>query len=256
MRGFSVLGAGNQQCNTRQFSNPHTPPLMFSKLILLIGPPCSGKGLLGKCFSHVYTDRSAFGVVTMRQLLDAKKAADPTFAALMASGDLIPDTEIFTLFKEMGKYFNMPGDGGTLVLDGAPRTAAQVGMLQEVFQGVRTFVIESQASNKYLRDTFLVSVDAPDRQGREDADPCKHEKRVALYREHLPSITDTIKSKTNWVHRRHRAEANTIQQRMNIIRMVAKLPAFDPSLMATLEVKPLPFAGEYVPQERQALAAA
>lgn len=92
------------------------------KNILLIGPPASGKGTVASAIVEKFN----IPQISTGDLLRAKASEDNQKAQelreIMASGQLVPDTLVFDLFKErMSKDDTQNG----YVLDGFPRTQEQ-----------------------------------------------------------------------------------------------------------------------------------
>lgn len=104
------------------------------KIIIVIGPPGSGKGTQAKKIAEKY----GYGHISTGDLLRAL-AINPNLTAdeaealkKMKTGQLVPDSLIYRLaFAEIEKYFNK---GTGVVLDGAIRTVDQAAAYQDFFE--------------------------------------------------------------------------------------------------------------------------
>ncbi|KKP59649.1 MAG: Adenylate kinase [Candidatus Magasanikbacteria bacterium GW2011_GWC2_34_16] len=103
------------------------------KIIILIGPPGSGKGTQAKKIANKYN----YGHISTGDLLRALDAdpegnlADKQMLAEMKSGKLVSDVLIYKLaFKEIKKFLD---NNQGVVLDGAIRNVAQAQAYQKFF---------------------------------------------------------------------------------------------------------------------------
>ncbi len=90
-------------------------------LIVLVGPPGSGKGTQAK----VLTDRFGIPHISTGDMLRAAKAAgtlDPQFRAIMDAGGLVPDEAMIQLID---RRMDEPDTKKGFLLDGFPRTVPQ-----------------------------------------------------------------------------------------------------------------------------------
>lgn len=102
---------------------------MRPKIIILLGPPASGKGtqakLLAKRIGYNYLGTGDL----LRQEIDEGSEAGQKFAKLMETGSLIPDQMTDPIVKAKLNEFNNSG----IVIDGYPRNLHQVATLKLVF---------------------------------------------------------------------------------------------------------------------------
>lgn len=97
-------------------------------IVVLVGPPGSGKGTQAK----VMTDRLEIPHLSTGDMLRAAKAAgtlDPQYAAIMASGGLLPDEAVIGLIDERTQKADCKGG---FLLDGFPRTVPQAEGLEKM----------------------------------------------------------------------------------------------------------------------------
>lgn len=105
----------------------------MKKIVIVIGPPGSGKGTQAKKiatkygYKHISTGDLLRGLATRQNLTDDEKDA----VATMKTGQLVPDAMIYKLaFTEIEQ--NM-GTGRGVVLDGAIRNVAQAAAYDAFF---------------------------------------------------------------------------------------------------------------------------
>lgn len=121
------------------------------KIIIVIGPPGSGKGTQAKKIAQKY----GYGHISTGDLLRAlatqsNLTADEAEALeKMKTGQLVPDVLIYRLaFAEIEKYFNQ---GSGVVLDGAIRSVEQAERYQDFFDK-KDYTNEVQVLDVMLSD--------------------------------------------------------------------------------------------------------
>jgi adenylate kinase len=116
------------------------------KIILLVGPPGSGKTTQAKLLSKKY-GIPAFSMADLlkKEMTSGKK--NPALAAAMASGDLLPDEQANNLIRL--RMFSADLRKG-FILDGYPSTAAQAKSL------------DAMLAEQQLPRAVAVVLDAPD----------------------------------------------------------------------------------------------
>ncbi len=161
--------------------------------LVLIGPPASGKGTLGKrvakLFAHcVYVETS--------DLL--KKTKKPEVQSIMRDGGFVNDDLVITvLLDEITKHKE-----GNLVIDGTPRTPAQVipliTWLQENRYNISVVVFSCPDSVCLSRASIRAEAEKTESfqaEGvivREDSDVATTKRRLQRYRKNLGAIVSVF----------------------------------------------------------------
>src|SRR5581483_12008945 len=105
--------------------------------ILLFGYPGSGKGTQGRILSAL----PGFEHVAMGDILRSLSSANPLYERVQSylrRGDLVPDELVMDLF--FGHIASLaPAPDDFLVIDGVPRNARQVELLNQKIQIIRIF---------------------------------------------------------------------------------------------------------------------
>jgi adenylate kinase len=147
-----------------------------AKIILLVGPPGSGKTTQAKSLAKKY----AIPAISMADLLKAemsgkKDAASKALAAAVASGDMVPDDIATGLIRLQLLRTNLRKG---FILDGYPASASQAKALDQMLQ------------DQQLPKPVVVVLDAPDEvirqrmkaRGRADDKPENIERRIREFR--------------------------------------------------------------------------
>ena len=115
--------------------NATAPQVVPYQVVLLFGPPGSGKGTWGKILNQI-PGFYHFSTGEMFRMLDVDSDLGYRIIETMRRGELVPDEITFDLWQKhlhnatlIGR-FHPPKD--TLVLDGFPRTPRQAEMLNRV----------------------------------------------------------------------------------------------------------------------------
>jgi adenylate kinase len=155
------------------------------KIIVLVGPPGSGKTTQAKALAKKYR----IPAISMADLLKAelsggkKDAASKALAASVASGDMLPDEAATDLIRfrlsrvDLSKGF---------ILDGYPATAGQAKALDRMLQ------------DKQLPKPVVVVLDAPDEvirkrmseRGRVDDKPENIDRRIREFRNEAALLSE------------------------------------------------------------------
>jgi adenylate kinase len=110
-------------------------PSVPFKVVLLFGPPGSGKGTWGKILDLV-PGFYHFSTGEMFRTLDVDSALGRRIIAVMRRGELVPDEITFDLWQQHLHNATLIGrfhpQKDILVLDGFPRTPQQAEMLKSV----------------------------------------------------------------------------------------------------------------------------
>jgi adenylate kinase len=148
------------------------------RAILLFGYPGSGKGTQGKILSAL----PGFHHVAMGDILRGLTAAHPLFAQVQSylkAGNLVPDELCMDLFSHHIKNGIKTDDEDFLLVDGLPRNARQVELLNKIVRVVRIFKL-SVYSEQLVIDRMRKRALA---QGRsDDASDETIQRRLSVYR--------------------------------------------------------------------------
>lgn len=106
---------------------------MSARTILIMGPPGAGKGTQASHLVERYTLRHVATGDVLRDAVRAGTALGTEAKAFMDRGELVPDTVIIGLLREL--IDGLAADEGVL-LDGFPRTVAQATALDAVLEGL------------------------------------------------------------------------------------------------------------------------
>jgi adenylate kinase len=135
-----------------------------AKVVLLVGPPGSGKSTQAKVLAKKY-GIPAFSMADLlkREMAQKKDAVSKALAASVASGDVLPDDAATDLIRlrllrtDLSKGF---------ILDGFPATAGQARALDRMLQEQqlpKTVVVGLDAPDEVLRKRMLVRRRAEDK---------------------------------------------------------------------------------------------
>jgi adenylate kinase len=131
------------------------------KVILLVGPPGSGKSTQAKVLSKKY----GIPAFSMADLLKREMTAgkNPALAAAMASGDVLPDQQATDLIRLQLLRANIHKG---FILDGFPSTAGQAKSLDRMLQEQqlpKAVVVVLDASDDVIRKRLLARHRADDK---------------------------------------------------------------------------------------------
>jgi adenylate kinase len=157
-----------------------------AKVILLVGPPGSGKSTQAQILSKKYGIRAVSMADILKKEMSSVQKKDPiskAMAAAVASGDLLPDEPA----AEMVRHYLLRSDVHQgLVLDGFPATAGQAKALDKILQ------------EKALPKAVVVVLEAPDdvirkrmlSRGRVDDKPETIDRRIRDFRNEAAQLGD------------------------------------------------------------------
>lgn len=120
-------------------------------IIILVGPPGSGKGTQAK----VLCKRYGIPQISTGDMLRAAKQAgtlDKRYLEIMDSGGLVPDEAMIELID---KRLDEPDCEAGVLLDGFPRTVAQAEALEGVLRRKRSAKVGSNASTSEPIDAVI-----------------------------------------------------------------------------------------------------
>ncbi|HEY0710377.1 MAG TPA: nucleoside monophosphate kinase [Polyangia bacterium] len=115
------------------------------RAVLLFGYPGSGKGTQGKIMSAL----PGFHHVAMGDILRGLTSANPLYdkvQSYLRAGNLVPDELVMDLFQHHVSTLNCQDDDFLLV-DGIPRNARQVELLNKIVKVVRIFKLSVYDEN-------------------------------------------------------------------------------------------------------------
>jgi adenylate kinase len=165
----AALGAATVIC---LISAPVTRP----KVILLVGPPGSGKTSQAKLLAKKY-GVPAFSMADLlkREIAKKKDALSKTLAADLATGDMLSDDAATELIR--ASLFRTNLNKG-FILDGYPATAGQAKSLDRMLQDQQlpqAVVVVLEAPDDVIRQRMLG-------RGREDDKPDIIDRRIREFR--------------------------------------------------------------------------
>lgn len=160
------------------------------KALLLFGPPGAGKGTLGKFLSSVGSHCHLSSGDIFRSLLPDSPAGK-IFHKYALKGELVPDevtVEIWHYYVSgliaTNRYYPKKQ---LLLLDGIPRTAAQVQLLKPYID-VKKVIVLDIADPKSLFKRLQKRAVIEKRQ--DDLDPIVFETRMAVYNQETAAVLD------------------------------------------------------------------
>ena len=183
--------------------------------ILLFGYPGSGKGTQGRIMSSL----PGFHHVAMGDILRALTAENPLFERVQSyvrRGDLVPDDLVMDLFfRHIAAIAPAPDD--FLVIDGVPRSARQVDLLNQKVQVIKIFklsVYDERLVIERLRRR------ARDQNRPDDASDAVIQHRLRVYRDETEQC---IRSYPGTILTRIQANQPIFDVHLDIIQAMGKM---------------------------------
>ena len=211
-------------CKGRNASRPQSGPAgraqkgsgtTMLRAILLFGYPGSGKGTQGKILSAL----PGFHHVAMGDILRALTPANPLFERVQSylrAGNLVPDELAMDLLKNYVDQLK-PDPEDFLIIDGVPRNAKQVDLLNKLFHVIRIFKLSVYDENlvvERMRKRARI-------QGRsDDAKDDVIARRLSVYRDETESC---IRSYPGTILTRIHANQPIFDVHFDIIHALAKM---------------------------------
>ncbi len=187
----------------------------MQRAFLLFGYPGSGKGTQGRILSAL----PGFHHVAMGDILRALSASNPLFERVqtyLRRGDLVPDDLVMDLFFNHIASLN-PAPEDYLIVDGVPRNARQVELLNGKIQVIRVFklsVYDERVVIERLRKR------ARDQNRPDDASDAVIQHRLAVYREETESC---IRAYPGTILTRIQANQPIFDVHLDIIHAIGKM---------------------------------
>jgi adenylate kinase len=145
------------------------------KILVIMGPPGSGKGT----FSKRLSDKEGYNHISTGDLI--RKSKDPELKAKIAQGEFIDDKTMLAMLRKEVKKMD-PGKG--IIFDGFPRTVKQAGMLDSMLGKMGlglSHTIYLDLDEKAATDRILSRAEKENRA--DDKDPEIVKKRFRTYEE-------------------------------------------------------------------------
>jgi len=174
--------------NFEGFLNERVLPDKQGKIVVILGPPGSGKGTLSKKMA----DRNGFTHISTGDLI--RNSDDEKLKKIVAKGEYVPD-EIIT--KMLRKKLSEADLENGIIIDGFPRTMKQVKILDKLLgklgvglnHALYLDLDEETAKKRILKR-------AQEENREDDKDPETVSKRFSTYQEKTePLIQDYEKSR-------------------------------------------------------------
>lgn len=174
--------------NFEGFLNERVLPDKQGKIVVILGPPGSGKGTLSKKMA----DRNGFTHISTGDLI--RNSDDEKLKKIVAKGEYVPD-EIMT--KMLRKKLSEADLENGVIIDGFPRTMKQVKILDKLLgklgvglnHALYLDLDEETAKKRILKR-------AKEENREDDKDPETISKRFSTYQEKTePLIQDYEKSR-------------------------------------------------------------
>jgi adenylate kinase len=171
-----------------EFLNERVIPDKQGKILVILGPPGSGKGTLSKKMA----DRNGFTHISTGDLI--RNSDDDKLKKIIAKGEYIPDE---TIAKMLRKKLSETDLENGVIIDGFPRTIKQVKILDRMLgklgvglnHALYLDLDEETAKKRILKR-------AKEENREDDKDPETIAKRFTTYQEKtLPIIEDYKKSR-------------------------------------------------------------
>jgi adenylate kinase len=145
------------------------------KILVIMGPPGSGKGT----FSKRLSDKEGYNHISTGDLI--RKSKDPELKAKIAQGEFIDDKTMLAMLRKEVKKMD-PGKG--IIFDGFPRTVKQAGMLDSMLGKMGlglSHTIYLDLDEKTATERILSRAEKENRA--DDKDPEIVKKRFRTYEE-------------------------------------------------------------------------
>jgi adenylate kinase len=145
------------------------------KILVIMGPPGSGKGT----FSKRLSDKEGYNHISTGDLI--RKSKDPELKAKIAQGEFIDDKTMLAMLRKEVKKMD-PAKG--IIFDGFPRTVKQAGMLDSMLGKMGlglSHTIYLDLDEKAATDRILSRAEKENRA--DDKDPEIVKKRFRTYEE-------------------------------------------------------------------------
>lgn len=187
----------------------------MQRAILLFGYPGSGKGTQGKILSAL----PGFHHVAMGDILRGLKPENPLYEKVqtyLRAGNLVPDELTMALLDGYVKSLNCDPDDFLLV-DGVPRNARQVELLNKIVKVVRIFKLSVYDENLVI-DRLRKRAQAQGRSDDLSDEIIQH--RLRIYRNETES---SIRSYPGALLTRIHANQPIFDVHFDIIHALAKL---------------------------------
>lgn len=165
--------------------NERTLPDIQGKILVILGPPGSGKGTVSKKLA----ERNGFVHISTGDLI--RNSDDKELKKLVSGGNFIPDRLIVRMLrKEMGKINFSKG----VIIDGFPRNLKQVQLLDSLLgkMGVGlSHVLFLDIKEEDAKERIIKRAKKENRE--DDKDPAVIAKRFKEYQEKTSPLVDKYK---------------------------------------------------------------
>lgn len=168
-----------------EFINERVLPDKQGKILVILGPPGSGKGTVSKKLA----ERNGFVHLSTGDLI--RNSDDKELKKLVSGGNFIPDRLMVRMLrKEMGKIDFSNG----VIIDGFPRNLKQVKLLDSLLGKIGvglSHVLFLDLKEEKAKERILKRADKENRQ--DDKDPEVIAKRFKEYQEKTSPLIDKYK---------------------------------------------------------------
>ena len=168
-----------------EFINERVLPDKQGKILVILGPPGSGKGTVSKKLA----ERNGFVHLSTGDLI--RNSDDKELKKLVSGGNFIPDRLMVRMLrKEMGKIDFSNG----VIIDGFPRNLKQVKFLDSLLGKIGvglSHVLFLDLKEEKAKERILKRADKENRQ--DDKDPEVIAKRFKEYQEKTSPLIDKYK---------------------------------------------------------------
>lgn len=163
------------------------------KIIIITGPPYSGKGTQCDVIKEVLGYKHISTGDVCREEKENQTTIGQALTTYEQEGDLVPDSLMQTLLGQtLAKHKNSKG----VILDGYPRTVPQVNDLMEVVKE-QNGEIDKVIHIEVLEEELLkrAAIRAKDSTRADDKGQDKHLKRIRVYQEETLPAIEVMKNK-------------------------------------------------------------